>query len=444
MTTRRLDTLMIAALIGVWLLFFWRVFTPVAADQASLKQGDFNGQFVAFAGYQYARLTAGEIPLWNPYNNGGLPFLADTQSAVFYPPRLLTIALSHAAGGWTYHALELEMTLHVLAYTLLLYAFVRRLTGSPLGGMVAALIGGYGGFMTGYPPLQLALLEASIWLPLALIGIHEAGRSARPPLGWLLVTGIALGLSWLAGHPQTSFFLTYLLIAYWGYQVYARRWRWTWWIAGCALFGVIAGGLAAVQLIPGVEYLAHTSRTGFGYDAKSNGFPPQDVVQFILPGVVSLYSPLYIGVVGLALALIALWRRVNSAWFWGVVALIALLWSFGSNGALFPALYNVLPGLLYFRGQERAAFFDRQQLSDPCGDGRGAPTHVGCAARSCRGVALTFDAQSRVLRRVGVQRADLRRVDRQSRRLWRGCARGSVEFGRVRSVLLDHHQRADR
>ena len=28
----------------------------------------------------------GEIPLWNPYNNGGLPFIADTQAAVFYPP----------------------------------------------------------------------------------------------------------------------------------------------------------------------------------------------------------------------------------------------------------------------------------------------------------------------------------------------------------------------
>ena len=63
--------------------------TPVAADQASLAKGDFSGQFVAFAGYQYDRMTRGEIPLWNPYNNGGLPFIADTQAAVFYPPRWL-------------------------------------------------------------------------------------------------------------------------------------------------------------------------------------------------------------------------------------------------------------------------------------------------------------------------------------------------------------------
>jgi hypothetical protein len=120
------DLLAVLGLIALWLLFFWRLFTPVEADRASLKQGDFSGQFVAFAGYQYARLAQGEVPLWDPYNNGGLPFIADTQAAVFYPPRLGTIALAHISGGWSYHALELEMTAHVLAYTLMMYAFVRR------------------------------------------------------------------------------------------------------------------------------------------------------------------------------------------------------------------------------------------------------------------------------------------------------------------------------
>ena len=80
---------------------------------------------------------SGEVPLWNPYNNGGLPFIADTQAAVFYPPRLLTIGLSSLAGGWTYHALELEMTFHVLAFTLMMYAFVRRLTGQRLSARCA-------------------------------------------------------------------------------------------------------------------------------------------------------------------------------------------------------------------------------------------------------------------------------------------------------------------
>ena len=137
MTTRRNETIAVVALIVLWLLFFWRLFTPIEADQASLKQGDFSGQFVAFGAYQYTRFSAGDVPLWNPYNNSGFPFIADTQAVVFYPPRLLTIALSSLSGGWTYHALELEMAVHVLAYSLMMYLLVRRMTLGQPGSIIA-------------------------------------------------------------------------------------------------------------------------------------------------------------------------------------------------------------------------------------------------------------------------------------------------------------------
>jgi hypothetical protein len=379
----RPDLLAVVVLVLLWLLFFWRLFTPNAADQSSLKQGDFSGQFVTFAAYQYQRFSQGEVPLWNPYNNGGLPFIADSQAAVFYPPRLLTIGLSSLSGGWSYHALELEMTFHVLAFTLMMYALIRRSTGSVFGGLAAALIAGYGGYLSGYPPLQLALLEAGIWLPLALLGIREATRQRNLRWRWLCLTGLALGLSWMAGHPQTSFFLTYLLIAYYAYCLWtmpkfvpmgeknAALWRSRLirFVAGGALFGGIAFGLAAVQLFPGAEYLLRTTRAGFGYDAKSNGFPLQDVAQFIIPGVLSLYSPLWVGIAGFALALVAVWRRLPQALFWGAVALVALFWSFGGNSFVYPLLYNILPGLFFFRGQERAAYLVVNSLAILAGIG---------------------------------------------------------------------------
>jgi len=226
----------------LWLLFFWRLFTPIAADQASLKQGDFTGQFVTFAAYQYNRFADGEVPLWNPYNNGGLPFIADTQAAVFYPPRLVTIALSSLSGGFSNQALHLEMTVHVLGASLFTYALLRRMLyknpGSYLAGLVAAIIFSYGGFLTSYPPLQLALLEAAIWLPVALIGILEFSRSERPRYTWLLLTAFAYGLSWMAGHPQTTWFQTYVLVAYLGYRVHEKRYSWLHWISGAAVFAL--------------------------------------------------------------------------------------------------------------------------------------------------------------------------------------------------------------
>ncbi len=365
MTTRRFninrgDWFAAGALLALWLLFFWRLLTPIPGDQASLKQGDFSGQFVAFAAYQYDRFSQGEVPLWNPYNNSGFPFIADTQAAVFYPPRLLTIALAALSTGWSYHTLELEMTFHVLAYSLLMYSLLRRLTlgrtGSIPGALVTAIIAAYGGFMTGYAPLQLAIMEAGIWLPLALIGLVEATRNPRIRYSYLALTGLALGLSWLAGHPQTSWFITYLLVAFYAYRCFVQRYHWRVWIIGTLIFGGITFGLAAVQLLPGVEYLAFTARVDLTYDAKGNGFPFRDLLQFIFPGTVSLFSPLYIGVIGLVLAVIGIWRGQRETLFWTLAALIALGLSFGANSVVFPALYNLLPGLRFFRGQERAAY----------------------------------------------------------------------------------------
>jgi hypothetical protein len=366
-TLSRADGIAVLLLIALWLLFFWRLFTPIESDQASLVDGDFSRQFVAFGGYQYKRFAAGEVPLWDPYNNGGLPFIADTQAAVFYPPRLVTIFLSKLAGGWSYHALELEMTAHVLAYSLMMYALVRRMTlgqaGSILGAFVAAIVGSYGGFLSAYPPLQLALLEAAIWLPLAALGVLEATRNTQIRWAWLVLTGFALGLSWMAGHPQTSWFLTYLLVAFCTYRFYTQKQGFRAFALGTLLFGAVAFGIAAVQLLPGVEYLALTARAGLGFDLKMGGFYFQDITQFIFPGIFGPWSPLYVGVTGLALGVIALWRKAADSLFWGIVALIALGMSFGGHSALFDALYNLLPGLRYFRGQERAAYLVANSLA---------------------------------------------------------------------------------
>ncbi len=367
----RLDLLAIGCLIGLWMLFYWRLLTPIPEDQASLKLGDFSGQFVTFATYQYDRFTEGEIPLWNPYNNGGLPFIADTQSAVFYPPRLLTILGAKLAGGWTYHALEVEMMAHVLAYSIMLFILLRVVTTdihaqptvSILSSVFGTIAGTYGGFLQGYPPLQLALLEAAIWLPFSILGLHLATRTSIIRYGWLLLSGFSLGLSWMAGHPQTSYFLTLLVCAYWVFRVWRSPNRLKTTFLGIGLVGIITFGLVAVQLLPGLEYLILTSRSTFGYDAKGNGFPFQDVLQFVFPNLLSLFSPLYSGFAALLFAGLAVWKRPSTAWFWGGVFLVALLWSFGANSGFYPLLYQVLPGLRFFRGQERAAFLIANALA---------------------------------------------------------------------------------
>lgn len=366
MSSTRKDLLSCIVLLGLWLFFFWRLFTPVAADQVSFKPGDFSAQFVAFGGYQYARFVEGEIPLWNPYNNGGLPFVADPQSAAFYPPRWITLELSRIAGGWSYNALQLEAAFHVLALSFLMYLLLRRLTlgaaHSHTGALITAIIAAYGGFTSGYPPLQLALLEGSIWLPLVILAIHEG---LRERVRWSLIGGggLALGLSWLAGHSQTSFLITVLAVIYLAYRSFEEKYSLRRSLLALVLLGSITLGATAVTLLPGLEYLRFATRGDLGINAKGNGFPPQDVMQMLWPGSVSLWSPLFVGITGLLLAGTALVARVRYSRFWGIAAGLAFLLSLGHHTAFYDLLYQILPGLRFFRGQERAALLVAHSLA---------------------------------------------------------------------------------
>jgi hypothetical protein len=105
-----------------------------------------------------------------------------------------------------------------------------------------------------------------------------------------------------------------------------------------------------------------------------------------LPAVLTQYSPLYIGVVGLGLAWLGTWFAFGArpqplprtdwlpspragAIFFALLALVALLLSFGGNGFLYPIFYWLVPGWNLFRGQERAAYLVALGLSMLAGYG---------------------------------------------------------------------------
>ena len=87
----------VIALTVLWVLFFWRLLTPTAADRVIFENGDFPLHFYSYSSYQAERLWDGELPLWNPYNYGGDPFAANVQFESWYPPRLVAIALAGLA-----------------------------------------------------------------------------------------------------------------------------------------------------------------------------------------------------------------------------------------------------------------------------------------------------------------------------------------------------------
>lgn len=376
--TYLLDILLLLALC---LLFFWRALAPALVDRLSFAPGDFFDQFVAFARYEASRLHAGQLPLWNPYTYAGHPFLADVQAAIFYPLSLLTMLVTSGLGALPSQTLELEALLHFPLAALFTYLLARRLTNSRSGGLVAAVVFTFSGYLTSYPPLQLAILEVQAWLPLILLALELAASalaagSPRRALGWTLAAGLALGVSTLAGHPQSSLLVLYGTAAFALFRLFLPKlaglqavspWRR---LGLIGLFVAVGLGIASVQLLPSLEFMRLSTRSAGSFDEMGNGFTPYDLLQIFLPAVGVPFPALYVGILPLGLAAVAIVRHLSTAYpdtrparqrlatlqvaFWTALGGLALLLSFGKHLPVYQLFYLLAPGWRLFRHQERA------------------------------------------------------------------------------------------
>jgi len=369
-------------------------YTPVLLGLRTFPDGDFTHHFLPFSLFFQQELQNARLPVWNPYTYSGHPFLADVQAAVFYPigSLLLALTLPFDSAAARLYFLQLEAVIQVALAGFFTYLLAQRLTQRHDAGLAAGICFAFSGYLTGYPVAQLAVLRTAIWLPLILWLMMRAVESPQRWERWSAV-GIAAAVSFLAGHAQT-FLYTLYVVAAWLLLLIAARWRQTFSIrqvavivAGMLLAAAVGVGLSAPQLLPSLEYMQLSVRASVDYAFVSGGFPLQDSWQLLLPGVLTYYSPLYIGIVGLGLAFVAVgaatvrshWRATNEAsellrHRWGVffflgVAGVALLLSFGGNGFLYPLFYHLAPGFNLFRGQERAAFLVAFGLSMLAGYG---------------------------------------------------------------------------
>jgi len=340
----------------LWTLFFWQLLTPSRADRVLFAEGDFTLHFYAFSDYQAERVWAGQIPLWNPYNYGGDPFAANPQLAVWYPLRWASLLLA-GPHGWSVEVLQLEVAAHYGLVSLMMLAFLRALTGRPFPALIGSVIWTYSGYLTGYPLLQPSVLRAAAWLPLLMLGAHLSVTRPRWRVGGAALAAAMVGLSILGGHPQTTLLMVYLAAAYIIVIGWQHGIRWLGMAWRIALLGVGGALLAAVQLLPSAEMLARSYRAeDFHYLEKSLGFSFPELAQVMWPRLFAgPWWPLYIGVVGLLLALATLLRPRREVVFWWGAALVGVWLSLGGLTIVYDALYLLAPGLSLFRQQERAA-----------------------------------------------------------------------------------------
>jgi hypothetical protein len=320
---------------------------------------DFGFFAYPLAQYQRECFWRGELPLWNPYNNCGVPFLAQWNTMPLYPPAVVYLLLPLT---WS---LSFFCLLHLFWTGLGMYQLAHRWTGNRLAAAVAGLIFAFNGFS-----LNLLMWPSHIatwsWMPWVILSVErgwlEGGRK-------LVVAAVVGALQMLAGGPETVLFTWFILSALWAFQLVDARRSFSRLSPASSSFGsillrfpliiLIVAGLAAAQLLPFLDLAAHSQREA-GFADTRWSMPAWGWANFLVPMVFggafkqNLFfqygqywtSSYYLGVGALLLAAFALGKaRGRRVWFLGAVAVIGFLLASGDHNLVSRAIRRLIPQL---------------------------------------------------------------------------------------------------
>jgi hypothetical protein len=312
----------------------------------------------AFRDFAAQSLRSGHgFPQWNPFLQGGLPYIGAMHGDIFYPTFLLRLIMPTAV------AMTWEFPIHLFLAGLFTFFFLRawRLGFYPslIGGLAYMLSGSIAGLAS---PGHDGKLFVSALMPLALLlltrGIREGKRWSWGAFA------IVIGLAALSPHPQL---LQYLLLTSGCFALYLcfaahddtgklptavaiRRLA----LAGAAV--VLGLLISAIQYAPVFMYAPWSPRAG-GHDwftATSYSFPIEETFNAYLPqfsgildqywgqNIIHFHSD-YFGVVALVLLGAAFGQTANQSFkrFWIGAGLVALVWAWGGHTPLYHLILYV-------------------------------------------------------------------------------------------------------
>jgi hypothetical protein len=262
-------------LAGLDLAAFPHIFT----EPKTFVIRDFGFFAYPLAHYQRECFWRGELPLWNPYNNCGVPFLAQWNTMPLYPPALFYLLVP----------LEWSLSCFCLAHLfwagLGMYFLANYWTENRVGASVAGVMFAFNGMA-----LNLLMWPSHIatysWMPWVVWQVQRAWREGgrRVPLA----AGVG-ALQMLAGGPETILFTWLLLVGLWGLD-FARpqtadvhtRLRTICWRFPAVV--CLVAGLAAAQVLPFLDLAAHSQREQGFADARWS-MPAWGWANFLVPRV---------------------------------------------------------------------------------------------------------------------------------------------------------------
>lgn len=281
-------------------LLYTAFFSPVIFSGRHLAPGD---GFIYYLPNFYSRKS-----FWEPLLHGGFPLFADPQVMMWYPPAII-FSLFHSWNGFVVSA-------YVLA-SCFTYGYVYTIAGSRLASFISGTIYGMSGFMMVHLG-HTTIIHTAAWIPLFIWALEKLRHNFT--YQWLIVAGLSIALTALAGHPQIFFYTLGVGVVYagvLGWSAPIGRWKYY----GLSLITATLGlSLAAIQLLPTAELASLGFRTKMTFT---------DFISYSLPlyQVVSLLFPYFFGGSSWSFYKIRYWGEWNLTELTGFIGLLPLILS---------------------------------------------------------------------------------------------------------------------
>jgi len=356
----------IGAILGLTLLFFWKVIL----NPGKMLWSRWSDIVILHSHFRYlitsSLKTFGKFPLWNPYHFAGAPFITNMQAMIFYPFTLPLIFFPNQGFG-------LLVMSGVFLAGLFTYLFAREIGLQRISSTVAAVVFAFSGPMIArIAPGHIIFISSLAWVPAIFWGYERLLKNRS--LFNAVLFGIFLAIQILAGYPAIPFYTAIALFLYFvftNFQTWKKDRKAVFATVKYILLGVIVAlALSAVYLLPAAEFMQHSTRAGgTSYEfASSLSIPPLSLATIALPEVFGSFvdgtcfiadmcrRDLYLGILPLVLGILGFsCSKDRKRWFFAGLMAFALLFSLGNYTPVFKILYFI-PGFSIFRGPSRILF----------------------------------------------------------------------------------------
>jgi hypothetical protein len=302
-----------------------------------------------FVFYQRECFWRGELPLWNPLSNCGAPFLAQWGTMNLYPFSLLYLVfpLPWSLGLFCFT----HLAWGAVGVYLLAHHWVQERYASAVAGLVYVFNGVTFSCLL-WPNYTVALG----WMPWVILLVE---RSWREGGRWLGLSALACALQLLSGVPEIVLFTWLVTGLFWVRDLWGTgvgRWR----LAGrlCVVL-FLAAGLAAAQLLPFFDLLAHSQRNP-GFATTKWAMPTWGWANLLVPMFHCFQTPqgtffqfgqeflssYYLGSLILVLAGWAVWKvRQGAVWVLAGLVGFSLVFALGDQGFIYSWCRKLFPVL---------------------------------------------------------------------------------------------------